>query len=352
MANGSVPMTGHLDMGSHQIHNLAAPSASTDAATMGTFEAFVIKEPATGEVISVSDSADYRLLGLKLYGKSVQDGVPTPEAPVEIESAGNEGSITVNITGENICPVSNGKWAILLSTHVTAGVTYTLCAKATDPNSNLGFNLQIRGTNNNQGALLQEIKNKNISSGHVTFTPQVSGWMYINCHTADQTWADIAVYVGTVNEYKYIPYSGQSLTYPTPNGLPGIPVESGGNYTDADGQEWVCDEVDFGAGKKTQRIGVINSYNSESVGEVYMSSTGQLTAGAKVLYPLTEPVETDLTPEQLAAYAALTTYKPNTTVTTDSSPAAGVSVDYVADTKTYIDNKIASISEAIMGGNT
>lgn len=58
---------------------------------------------------------------------------------------------------------------------------------------------------------------------------------------------------------------------------------------------------------------------------------------------LETPIETDLTPEQLAAYAALTTYKPNTTVTTDSSPAAGVSVDYVADPKAYIDNKFSAL---------
>ena len=25
--------------------------------------------------------------------------------------------------------------------------------------------------------------------------------------------------------------------------LPGIPVTSGGNYTDSDGQQWICDEV-------------------------------------------------------------------------------------------------------------
>ena len=42
-------------------------------------------------------------------------------------------------------------------------------------------------------------------------------------------------------------------------------------------------------------------------------------------------IETDLSPEQLAAYAALTTYKPNTTVTTDSSPAAGIEVKYLTD---------------------
>ena len=41
----------------------------------------------------------------------------------------------------------------------------------------------------------------------------------------------------------YSPYREQLLTLPTPNGLPGIPVTSGGNYTDENGQQWVCDEV-------------------------------------------------------------------------------------------------------------
>lgn len=33
----------------------------------------------------------------------------------------------------------------------------------------------------------------------------------------------------------------------------GVPVSSGGNYTDANGQQWVCDEIDFGRGVKVQR---------------------------------------------------------------------------------------------------
>lgn len=47
----------------------------------------------------------------------------------------------------------------------------------------------------------------------------------------------------------------QTLTLPTPNGLPGIPVTSGGNYTDPQGQQWVCDEVDFKKEVYVQRIG-------------------------------------------------------------------------------------------------
>ena len=295
-----------------------AQQAASDAqSAAGEIDAGIIVESASGEVVSVADSAAAKLRGLRIYGKSVQDGVPTPEAPVEIESAGGSGNITVTL--------SDG---------------------------------------------------------------------------AEQS---------------------QTLTYPTPNGLPGIPVESGGNYTDAEGQQWICDEVDFGRGKYVQRVKSVNydgstdeswstqttvesnvyrfyinpgdakAYEITSIGNVIcdrfqaVRSNTQGTYGrhqgvsidlasrilfysdtvndtvenwkswlqsnpVSVIYELATPVETDLTPEQLTAYAALTTYKPNTTVTTDSSPAAGVSVDYVADTKTYIDNKIAAISEAIMGG--
>lgn len=46
-----------------------------------------------------------------------------------------------------------------------------------------------------------------------------------------------------------------SMDAATPNGLPGIPVESGGNYVDGNGQEWISDEIDFGRGVYIRRIG-------------------------------------------------------------------------------------------------
>lgn len=42
--------------------------------------------------------------------------------------------------------------------------------------------------------------------------------------------------------------NSQTLTLQTPNALPGIPVSSGGNYTDENGQQWICDEVDLARG--------------------------------------------------------------------------------------------------------
>ena len=48
----------------------------------------------------------------------------------------------------------------------------------------------------------------------------------------------------------------QKLILQTPNGLPGIPVKSGGNYTDSAGQQWVCDEIDLSRGERVRRIDI------------------------------------------------------------------------------------------------
>lgn len=46
----------------------------------------------------------------------------------------------------------------------------------------------------------------------------------------------------------------QSLSISTPTGLPAIPVDSDGNYTDADGQQWIADYVDLKRGKYVKNI--------------------------------------------------------------------------------------------------
>ena len=346
-ADGSVPMTGDLNAGEHKIINVAAPTADGDAANKAYVDSAVdnveIVKTVSGSVISVSDSADYRMLGLKLYGKSVQDGTPTPESPVEIESAGNTGSITLTIANQNLAKsVTYTSATAIFGTlvYVTefsimpkVGQTYTLSVDLEAENSTKAYWNHYVGFNSDLPFTVNPGKAR--YSRTITFTKEAQNSIALSkSNTSDDvtiTPSNFMITPASVTDVQFVESQSQTLTYPTPNGLPGIPVESGGNYTDADGRQWICDEVDFASGKKIQRVGVINSYNSESVGEVYMSSTGQLTAGAKVLYPLTEPVETDLSPEQLAAYAALTTYKPNTTITTDSSPAAGVEVKYLTD---------------------
>lgn len=199
----------------------------------------------------------------------------------------------------------------------------------------------------------------------------------------------------------------QTLTYPTPNGLPGIertgPMSgvNATNYTDSNGKKWFADEVDFTTGKLVKHIqsvtldgtqyvqkqtdgfgittglsqtyynaAISNYFNFQDTSKVQLLEGGWLrifdpdgkwssvedfkawlSETTPVVYAaLATPIETDLTPEQITAYAALTTYKPNTTVTTDSSPAAGIEVKYVADTG--VDVLLAEKQDKLLGETT
>ena len=63
-----------------------------------------------------------------------------------------------------------------------------------------------------------------------------------------------------------------------------------------------------------------------------------------IFYILNKPVETALSETEIAAYRAMHSNYPNTTVLNDSG--AHMVVKYAADTKLYIDNKIT----ALLGG--
>lgn len=429
---------------SAEVAQSKAEQAETNAqSAAGEIDAGLIVESASGEVISVSDSANVKLRGLHLYGKSVQNGVPTPEAPVEIESVMNptvvvapknlidyaewnkvsiiHGTgiwrdfgivITSDGNGDAYTGFTNDKYEI----NVVPGITYKLSWEHTGSNGSVYI-----FPNGSSTGMVQITTNVGSSLSYTTKEGDSFITIRVGVRDANATATYKNVMLSIDSDTTFVPYSGdaKTLTYPTPNGLPGIPVESGGNYTDKDGQQWVCDEVDFGRGKYVQRVkkeeltGTPNfnvtdgiyterfwwgscltntykdgsnsslstfaSYQRWSTGtsnhpifavsekSVYFKPTAsiskeevnrlftQMIASENPPYivgQLETPIETDLTPEQLTAYAALTTYKPNTTVTTDSSPAAGIEVNYVADTKTYIDNKLAAISEAILGGKT
>lgn len=204
--------------------------------------------------------------------------------------------------------------------------------------------------------------------------------------------------------------SSQSITFSTPNGLPGIPVSAGGNYTDADGRQWAADEIDLIAGKYIQRIGIrvytgnetwrktgitaVNSYAADNslpfsaitsalpVASHFVGTTNNSIVGAflsseytavfgvdsstlttldewtawlreqyaggtplTLLYLLKVPIETDLTGYYPESDVSLHTYYPNTTVQADG---AGAGVKYVADTKLYIDHKFAQLAATIV----
>jgi len=78
----------------------------------------------------------------------------------------------------------------------------------------------------------------------------------------------------------------------------------------------VADEFNIKTGKLTRKIGRIESYNGEDVGDDWISSTGALDTGATVEYVLAEPIEEQYTP------VTLPTYYPTTVITTTNDTPA------------------------------
>lgn len=77
--------------------------------------------------------------------------------------------------------------------------------------------------------------------------------------------------------HDWVPYT-ESQNLSLSRTLPGIPVSSGGNYTDANGQQWICDEIDFERGVYVQRVGV------HTVSYVYIPGITKTDNGLKWVY--------------------------------------------------------------------
>lgn len=287
----------------------------------------------TGNPVSCDDAFAAPLCGLHVYGKSTQDGTPTPDAPVPIVSAGDGGTIAVKMTGKNLLYIPDGKGT-------ARGVTIT---------SKNGI-ISISGTATEDGYVYLPVKqisihglaflSSNVSAATVKLVS--ASWnVLLTQGSANNTQGVITricfiVKKGTNYDLNginvqlelgstataYSPYREQLLTLSTPNGLPGIPVTSGGNYTDPSGQQWICDEVDLKKGVKVQRVD-----------KAALDSTKTLAEQNAIL---AAPIETPLTSAELAAYKALTTYAPNTVV--QASNGAGVKLDYQRDVNLVIKN--------------
>jgi hypothetical protein len=336
----------------------------------------------------------------------------------DISATIEENSVTL------VSKVSNWYSAYYVVITLEPNAKYTVSAYASS-NGKSPFRfiaVKINGVNVGQN---QNLQSDGVLS--VTFTTDSSGEATLVFGTnyevgyQEVTYSNIQLECGAkVTEYE--PYKeSQTIHISTPNGLPGIPVTSGGNYTDETGQQWVCDEVDFTRGVYVQRVHsvtltddltyvvrgstfAINEstptqavYNSKLFphnrrlsnwgGQAHAMSdkfqriiegddsnilatdvcigifikeyrgicvsvgTGSIEDLKNILpitlnYELETPIETPLSAEEIAAYAALHTNYPNTTILNDGG--AGMEVKYVADTKLYIDNKINAMAAAIV----
>lgn len=341
----------------------------------------------TGNPIAVDDAFAALLCGLNVYGKSTQDGTPTPDAPVPIVSAGDSGSVVVKVTGKNRMP-SNLKRGDVVECFVKKNASITLVFKGDFVSQ--GGNILFIGENNEN--LWFGIDN-NKAEHHITLKANATKFQYLLNDMASEnvclTW--------NASCPDYEPYREQLLTLPTPNGLPGIPVTSGGNYTDQNGQQWVCDEVDLERGVKVQRVNAVDLSTCVITGITNLAATKRLAIrlplngrdyktealcnklqfvvsftkdtphfyidvsnaqvfipiGAKnpeegeciLFYALATPIETPLTPAEIAAYKAITAYAPDTVV--QASDGAGVKLEYQKDVNIAIkklEDAIASMT--------
>lgn len=280
----------------------------------------------TGNPISCNDAYSAPLCGLTVYGKSTQDGTPSPDNPVPIVSAGDSGSVAVRVTGKNLLNPAlfqNNKYQGFNAETGYYGIDsvngyWITGIQPCLPSTTYHFNAMIEG-----GCFYDEKKNV-IGIADFAFTIKTPAKCAYYCFNFSSAHASYGTpIIATVSESTaYSPYREQLLTLPTPNGLPGIPVTSGGNYTDPQGQQWVCDEVDLERGVKVQRVD-----------KAAFDSTKTLAEQNAIL---TTPIETPLTPAEIAAYKAITAYAPDTVV--QASDGAGLKLDYQRDVNIVIKN--------------
>lgn len=183
---------------------------------------------------------------------------PNPDYPQPLVSPGDGGSIEVKAMGKNLWSLGDiiaTEYAIEISKgfeNLVPNMQYTLTWKYSS-----------NGTTDAQNAIIvyTDVGNIVIPNGtsftitEAHFRTLQAIYAYFGSDASSGSMTDIMLNEGSV-AIPFEPYKdGGSLTVSTPNGLPGIPVTSGGNYTDANGQMWICDEIDLERGMYVERIG-------------------------------------------------------------------------------------------------
>lgn len=344
-------------------------------------------EPYTGGVPTLyQKNVEVELIGKNLFGgKAFVDEI------VEIGGSLDETNKTVTISagkleGKNIYefPDKTKQYTVMLSGHNLSSAQSANLRIVYEDNSHVDF-LFVNGK-----MLFVTDKNKK--------PKKTIGIYYTGTTVFD--YEKFGIFEGVLTETDFKSYEHQSFPITTPTGLPAIPVSSGTSgitYTDADGQAWIADEIDFSRGKYIQRVWQAEFDGSEdekwgkiSTNYIYIEClpvvmgsregfcsqyiVGGDTRGIRignsnkmlivfddfsdenalsnfkanlsanplvVMTYLDTPIETDLTEAQIQAYKSLTTFKPTSIISNDAN--AQMEVEYACDTKTWVTNKINTL---------
>lgn len=260
-----------------------------------------VRPTVSGNPAVAEDSIAWKFQGLAIYGKSTQDGTPSPENPVPIVSAGDGGSVDASLSGINMMNYFLVKdYGTIRNCNISLdGNVFVFTAKA-DGNSYFGGHILIKSGETypekskkllfpvTPGEKLKIVVSNSyfktpafcfvkkdftvisFSGGSFSITvPEDAAYATARLGNASAKVSDGTQYTTFMvcrEEYNdnFVPYQdAQTLSISTPNGLPGVPVESGGNFTDVDGQQLVCDVKDYGAGKYTQNYAKVVFDGSE-----------------------------------------------------------------------------------------
>ena len=368
----------------------------------------------TGNPVTVDDAFAAPLCGLNVYGKSTQDGTPTPDSPVPIVSAGDGGTIAVKMTGKNLLYIPDNKATVRGVTITSKNGIISISGTATEdgyvylPVKQISIHGLAFLSSNASGTTVKLVSaswNVLFTQGSANNTQEVIAricFVMKKGTNYDLNGINVQLELGSTAT-AYSPYREQLLTLPTPTGLPGIPVTSGGNYTDPSGQQWICDEVDLEKGVRVQRVTTIvfsdgtkfalrttststkfrfstaadglktanlttadssafcsalalgnqgstwtkpNTFTIDADGMLYVrfeniNSLDELRqylqrTPMSLTAILATPIETPLSPAEIAAYKALNAYAPDTVV--QASDGAGIKLDYQRDVNLVVKN--------------
>lgn len=321
---------------------------------------------------------------------------PNPDYPQELVSAGDKESVETLIFGGNLFnkdspDITNGKY---LNSGGLLGINdlYSCTGFIRIISKTEYFINSIPGGAYSivYGADKSTILNKITGTEQSIYAPEGAAYLRVSFRTKDID--DLFIRINDIsgsNDFA----EPQVITHATPNGLPGIPVSSGGNYTDESGQQWIANYRDWERGVDVQHIftkiieendlihptdavwvkisvpsaistvnpmcthlryiayqdgdskhfvgiaRVINSlrfYLDSSDFQVYKDFVN--SNNVIIAFALETPIETPIPADELAAYHAVHTNYPYTTIYNDEG--VWTEVEYGIDTEECIDAKV------------
>lgn len=217
-----------------------------------------------GTNLTIANTEEAKLRGLHIYGRTTQKGTPAPNAPIPLENVGGDGEIVTEVRGTNLFCKSEIVSGQGLGSGGAAYSDATYCySEAISVKEGFAYSTQNVSWCNFYTDNGTPTASNFVSQIVEKFLVVPSGAKYVRlCVSLSKI--DIAMLNEGSTTLPYQLGTKQQIITTIPNGICGIPVTSGGNYTDQNGQQWICDEIDFERGVLIKRTNTITFKGTEN----------------------------------------------------------------------------------------